>query len=132
VELYRKSIEVMPTAEGHTYLGWALSYMDRIDEAIEHCHQAIALDPEFGNPYNDIGVYLMHKQRLDEAIPWLEKAKLAARYEPRHFPYVNLGRIYMEQGLLNKAIQEFSGALMLVPDDDSLRDQIEELKNKLN
>jgi len=132
LELYRKSIEVLPTAEGHTYLGWALSYLDRLDDAIAHCQRAIELDPEFGNPYNDIGVYLMHKNRLVEAIPWLERAKVAARYEPRHFPYINLGRIYVEQGLLNQAIQEFTGALMLVPDDESLREKIEELRAKLN
>ena len=30
-----------------------------------------------GNAYNDIGVYLMQKGQLDEAIAWLEQAKLA-------------------------------------------------------
>jgi Tfp pilus assembly protein PilF len=55
--------------------------------------RAIEIDPEFGNPYNDIGVYLMQRDRLDDAVPWLERAKLAKRYEPRQFPYMNLGRI---------------------------------------
>ena len=45
-----------------------------LDDAIAQCEIAIELDPEFGNPYNDIGVYLMQQQRLDEAIPWLERA----------------------------------------------------------
>ena len=39
----------------------------------------------------------MQQERLDEAIPWLQKAKQARRYEPRHFPFLNLGRIYLKQ-----------------------------------
>jgi len=105
VELFEKSIAVKPTAEGHTFRGWALSYLGRLDEATEDCKQAIQLDPDFGNPYNDIGVYLMQKSQLDEAIPWLERAKLAKRYEPRHFPYSNLGSIYERKGRWREAMR---------------------------
>ena len=35
--------------------------------------------PTFGNPYNDIGAYLIAKGELDEAIEWLEKAKTRAQ-----------------------------------------------------
>ena len=86
IEAYRRSIETYPTAEAHTYLGWTYSFQGKIDEATAECMRAIEIDPEFGNPYNDIGVYLMQQDRLDDAIPWLEKAKLAKRYEPRQFP----------------------------------------------
>jgi Tfp pilus assembly protein PilF len=60
--------------------------MGRIDDAIAECHRAIEIDPSFGNPYNDIGAYLIAKGELDEAVPWLEKAKTAPRYDPRHYP----------------------------------------------
>src|SRR3989304_7649491 len=93
IENYRRSIEVCPTAEAHTYLGWTYSFQNRIEEATAECLKAIQLDPEFGNPYNDIGVYLMQQDRLDEAVPWLEKGKRARRYQPRHFPCLNLRRI---------------------------------------
>jgi tetratricopeptide (TPR) repeat protein len=132
IQCYRDSIELFATAEGHTFLGWALSYQDKLDEAIDHCRQAIVIDPDFGNPYNDIGVYLMQRNQLDEAIPWLERAKLAARYEPRHFPYINLGHIYAERGELFKAIAEFKGAAELAPDDQRIQRQLAELMAKLN
>src|SRR5215813_15317058 len=70
VQLYKKSIEAHPTAEAYTFLGWTYSWMGRIDEAIDECHKAIAQDPDFGNPYNDIGAYLIEKGEFDEAIPW--------------------------------------------------------------
>ncbi|MDA1314254.1 MAG: tetratricopeptide repeat protein [Acidobacteria bacterium] len=69
VELYEQSIAAKPTAEGYTYRGWAMSFLGRIDEAIADCKKAILIDPEFGNPYNDIGAYLMQKGQLDDAIP---------------------------------------------------------------
>jgi Tfp pilus assembly protein PilF len=131
IRLYKESIALCPTADAHTYLGWAYSFQGRIDEAIAQCEIAIQLDPEFGNPYNDIGVYLMQQQKLDEAIPWLEKAKQAKRYEPRHFPYLNLGRVYAAKGMLQKALEEFRGALKLNPGDADLAQIIEQLETKL-
>src|SRR5947199_6024093 len=74
VELYKKSIEAYPTAEAYTFLGWTYSWMGRIDDAIAECHKAIDVDPTFGNPYNDIGSYLMMQGKVERAIHWLERA----------------------------------------------------------
>ena len=41
------------------------------------------IDPEFGTPCNDIGGHLMERERLDEALSWLQKAKQVRRCEPR-------------------------------------------------
>jgi Tfp pilus assembly protein PilF len=131
IRLYKESIAICPTADAHTYLGWAYSFLGKIDDAISQCEIAIRLDPEFGNPYNDIGVYLMQQQKLDEAIPWLDKAKLAKRYEPRHFPYINLGRVYLTKGMINRALEEFRGALEQKSDESEIAQLIEELETKL-
>ena len=131
IRLYRESIAVCPTADAHTYLGWAYSFQGRIDKAIAECEIAIKLDPEFGNPYNDIGVYLMQQEKFDEAIPWLERAKAAKRYEPRHFPYLNLGRVYAAKGMMIKAQEEFREALRLHPDDSDLAEFVEQFEFKL-
>jgi tetratricopeptide (TPR) repeat protein len=77
---YQRSIGLHPTAEAHTFLGWAYSFQGRPDDAIAQCQIAISVDPDFGNPYNDIGAYLIELGRDDEAVPWLERAKQAARY----------------------------------------------------
>jgi tetratricopeptide (TPR) repeat protein len=130
--LFQQSIEVKPTAEGYTFHGWAISYLGRLDEAIEDCKKAIALDPDFGNPYNDIGVYLMQKGQLDEAVGWLEQAKQARRYEPRHFPYFNLGRIYEQKGLWREAIKEYQASLREKPEFASARDGIARLRARMN
>ena len=111
VELYKKSIEAFPTAEAHTFLGWTYSFAGRLDDAIAECHRAIEVDPDFGNPYNDIGVYFIEQGLLDEAIPWLEKATRAPRYESYCFPHYNLGRIYERKRQWAKAIECYQRSL---------------------
>ena len=112
---YQKSIEIYPTAEAHTFLGWTYSFMGRYEEAIAECHKAIELDPDYGNPYNDIGAYLIEKGLLDDAIPWLEKAIHAPRYESYCFPYLNLGRIWEKKGEWFKALEEYKKSLEANP-----------------
>lgn len=113
--LYERSLELHPTAEAHTFLGWTYSMMERYEEAIAECKKAIAVDPTFGNPYNDIGAYLIELDRWEEAIPWLEKATEAPRYEAPQFPHMNLGRVYEHQGEFRRALAAYDRALALDP-----------------
>lgn len=113
--LYKRSIDIFPTAEAYTFLGWTYNLLGRHEAAIEMCHKAIETDPEFGNPYNDIGSYLIELERWEEAIPWLEKAIAAPHYEPRHYPHINLGRVYEHTGNYFKALTCYEEALKLSP-----------------
>jgi Tfp pilus assembly protein PilF len=132
VELFTRSLEAHPTAEAYTFRGWAYSFEGRLAEAIGECQKAIATDPAFGNPYNDIGCYLVEQGRLDEALPWFGRAKEAPRYEPRHFPYLNLGRLHASRGDLAQALVEFEGALALNPDDPIALKYLEALRYQVN
>jgi len=132
IRLFTRSLELEPTAEAYTFRGWAYSFQGRLDDAIEECRKAIATDPAFGNPYNDIGCYLMQKGELDQAVSWFEQAKKAPRYEPRHFPYLNLGRLHAARGDFEKAVQEFQGALEESPEDPIALKFLEALKYQVN
>ena len=132
IDLYTQSIQACPTAEAYTFRGWAYEGLGRLDDAIAECHKAIEIDPTYGNPYNDIGAYLIAKGQLDEAIPWLEKAKTAPRYEPRHFPYLNLGRLYAAKGMLTAAAAEFERAIEIEPNDQTSMQMLARLRAMLN
>jgi Tfp pilus assembly protein PilF len=132
VELFTRSLELYPTAEAYTFRGWAYSFEGRLPEAIGECQKAIATDPGFGNPYNDIGCYLMEQGRLEEAKPWFEQAKRAPRYEPRHFPYLNLGRLHASRGDFAEALVEFEGALAENPGDPVALKYLEALRFQVN
>lgn len=131
-ELYSKALGVFPSAEAYTYRAWARAQMGRYPEAIEDCKAAIAVDPSLGNPYNDLGSYLVKLGRADEAIEWLERAKHAPRYETPHFPYMNLGRIFAMRGHLHRAIDEIEGALKVRPEDPTCVRVLAALKATLN
>lgn len=130
VRQYRESIALQPTAEGHTFLGWSLSALGKYEEAIAECKKAIPLDPEFGNPYNDIGVYLMALHRADEAIPFLKKAMRAKRYCCYQFPYFNLGQVFMLKGKEKEARKLFKKALEIDPSYEPARQALQLLRKK--
>jgi Tfp pilus assembly protein PilF len=132
IKLYDESIRLCPTAEAFTFRGWAYSFLGRLDDAIAECRRAIEVDPDFGNPYNDIGSYLIAKGEPDEAIEWLERAKTAPRYEPRHFPFMNLGRLYASKGMVRQAIAELEGALRIEPDEPACVEMLRQLRLMLN
>lgn len=115
VELYRASIALYPTAEAYTFLGWTFSALGRLCDAIDECKRAIETDPTLGNPYNDIGAYLLELGRPGESIPWLRQALEAPRYDARHFAHTNLGRAHEKLGSWDKARDAYSSALELEP-----------------
>jgi len=113
VQLYKRSIEMHPTAEAYTFLGWTYHFQGKIEEAIALCKKAIRIDPEFGNPYNDIGAYLIEQGKWDDAIPWFEKAIGSLRYDARCYPHFNLGRVYEHRHQWEKARECYANALAL-------------------
>ncbi|TMA05635.1 MAG: tetratricopeptide repeat protein, partial [Methanobacteriota archaeon] len=115
-DAYERSIRLAPSGEAHTFHAWTFSFMGRYDDAIEECKRAIAVDPSFGNPYNDIGAYLIELNRLDEAIPWLEQAISAPRYCCYFYAHTNLARVYLQKGMREKARKSLLAALRVNPE----------------
>ena len=130
--LYKESIEAFPTAEAHTFLGWTYSFMGLTDEAIEECRRATEVDPDFGNPYNDIGAYLIEQGNLYGAIPWLQRAMIATRYECYFYPHFNLGRVYESLGRAYDALREYKTAIDLNPKYVLALQAFRKLQAKLN
>lgn len=131
-DLYKQSLDSYATAEAHTFLGWTYSFMGLRDEAIEECHRAIEVDPDFGNPYNDIGAYLIEAGNLHAAIPWLERAMTAPRYEAYFYPHFNLGRVYEAMGRLFEALREYKEAVELNPSYTLAIKALRRLQGRLN
>jgi len=131
VELYRQSIALHPTAEAHTFLGWTYRFQGKLEEAIEECKRAIAVDPALGNPYNDIGAYLIELKKPEDAIEWLEKATRSQRYESYHFPWYNLGRAYMQMEMYGKATACFVHALEIEPEYKPAEEALSRVKKMI-
>ena len=130
-ELYRRSLDLHPTAEAYTFLGWTYHFQGKLEEAIAQCKKAIQIDPEFGTPYNDIGAYLIEKGQYDEAIPWLERALQSRRYESYHYPHYNLGRVYAAKEMYGRARRHFEEAIKLCPDYTVAKEDLEKVRRKV-
>ena len=131
VSMYKRSIELHPTAEAHTFLGWTYSFMGKFEEAIDECKRAIELDPDFGNPWNDIGAYLIELGREEEAQPYLEQATQAKRYDSHTFAHYNLSRVFLKKGMLQRAVAELKMALEADPEYGPARQALEQIEAQL-
>lgn len=124
VDLYERSIALSPSAEAYTFLGWTHSFEGRYDAAMDACRRAILVDPTFGNPYNDIGAYLLELERPEEAIPWLEKTFAASRYCCPFYAHTNLARALLSLGRSQQARRHLIEALKANPDYEPAREML--------
>ena len=132
IELYQRSIATYPTAEAHTFLGWVYSFQGRYDEAIDECLAAISVDPTLGNPYNDIGSYLVAKGNNYDSIKWFKLALVAPRYEARAYPHMNLARVYEQRHHLLEAARHYGLALEAEPGYAQAAVALRRLQARLN
>ena len=132
IELYLKSIAFYPTAEAHTFLGWAYSLKGQFGDAIRECEKAVRIDPEYGNPYNDIGAYLIETGRWTDAIPWLEKATAAARYDGYFYAWYNLGRVWEHEGDWSRALEAYRHAVKQNPQYSLAEKAVQRMQAMLN
>lgn len=129
---YQKSIDTCPTAKAHTFLGWVYSLRGQYKTAIGECLKAISIDPAFGNPYNDIGAYLIQLKRYNDSIPWLKKAIHAPKYENYCYPYMNLGLVYEIKGDWNRAMKLYNKVMNDYPDYQPAKIALAKIKGKFN
>jgi tetratricopeptide (TPR) repeat protein len=116
VELYLDSVALHPTAEAYTFLGWTYHFQGKIDAIPTTTSAPTSFD----------------LNRHDEAIPWLEQAIAAKRYEPRQFPYFNLGRVYLAKGMINRAREFFQKSLDIEPRYSLARQALESVRRMVN
>ena len=132
IDYYRKSIKSFPTAEAYTSLGWVYVHIGDFDQAIEFCKVAITLDPEFGNPYGEIGACLVEMGQSDEAAYYLRRAILARNSDDTHLAYYNLGRVWESRQTFSRAIHEYGKALEIDPAFEPARQAYYRLVRMLN
>lgn len=132
IKLYKESIRAFPTAEAYTFLGWTYSFKGEYDLAIAECVAAISVDADFGNPYNDIGSYLIAKGNYFDCVRWFKLAIKAPRYEARAFPHFNLATVYEKRGKLLEAAKHYTLALKEQPNYKQAYEALRNLQGKVN
>jgi len=132
IDYYRESIKWFPTPEAYTALGWAHAHSGDYQQAIDFCKVAIKLDPDYGNPYGEIGACLIELGEMDEAVSYLRRAIVARNAEEAHVAYYNLGRVWEARHNMPRAMHEYRRALEIDPDFEPARQALFRLVRMLN
>jgi Flp pilus assembly protein TadD len=97
----------------HNNLGMLLSNQGRNDEAMDHYHKAIQINPNDSEALNNLGAALAATGRFDEAI---ENYYRAIQIKPGFFKALNnLGLALVAQGRFDEAIENFHKAIQINP-----------------
>ena len=113
------------TARNHiaeNNLGRALVDHGRADESVAHFQNALAIHPNYAEPYCNLGEYYLKKGRLEEAIAQFEKA---LQVRPDYTEALNiLGNALSRQGRVDDAMAQFTNALEINPDYAEARNNL--------
>jgi tetratricopeptide (TPR) repeat protein len=101
-------------ARVHNKLGLALKTQGKVEEAIDHYHQALWIEPGNARALNNLGNALKSQGKIDEAISYYRQSlQFAPDSANTHY---NLGIALKLQGKTDEAMSHYRQALQLKPD----------------
>jgi tetratricopeptide (TPR) repeat protein len=114
IEIFRKEIQIRPTAIAYHYLGASYSYIDKFEEARDAYQAALRQDPK----YTEVYVYLGHAwYRLGRHPEAIEAYRKAIKAHPDDVvARVSLGLTELKQGNTRAAIEQYEILRSLDPD----------------
>jgi tetratricopeptide (TPR) repeat protein len=103
-------------------LAAVLAQKGRLNEAIDHCHNAIKLRPGYGDPYLNLGNALFQQGRIEDAITQWQQAHATESKDARF--HTALADAFLKARLLKDAIAEYEYAAQISPQDPLPRNNL--------
>ena len=98
----------------HNITGTCNASLMQLDAAIGHYKQALHINPQYAEAYNNMGIALNGKGDLEAAI---ESCRQALKIKPDYAEaYNNMGNALSDKGDLGAAIESYDNALTIKPD----------------
>ncbi len=112
--LFRQTVRVTENnVLAHTNLAQALIEKGKVDEAIEHCAEALRIKPDYEQAVNNLGVALFMKRELRPAKALFRRV---IEINPSQVEaYNNLGRVLVEEHKATEAVSVYETALRIQP-----------------
>jgi tetratricopeptide (TPR) repeat protein len=112
--LWRDTLAKNPDCSiAHNNLGRLLDHQEHIEEAMEHYHKALQLDPNNYEALYNLGNTLTAQGQFDEAI---ENYRQAIELNPNYYGALdNLGVALANKGRFDEAIENFRKAIQINP-----------------
>jgi len=122
IDAFERCLRLDPkNVKAEDNLGLCYQAMQRNDEATQCFKSAIAWQgdaPTNSGPFIDLGIALVDKNKLTEALPYLQKAVVISPDESR--AHQELGKTYLKLNRLPDAQSELERAAKLAPKDAPL------------
>jgi tetratricopeptide (TPR) repeat protein len=100
----------------------------QFDQALADFTQAIQIDPEFAEPYNQRAIVHYLSDRMEQSI---RDCRKATELMPEHFgAWAGLGHCFAQLGEPEQAIEAYQRALIINPHLDCVRQAIAQLKGQ--
>lgn len=110
-------------------LGYAFGRMNENESSIAALRKAVELKPNYTDAWYNLGSVLFKAERYKEAV---EAYQTAIKLNPKDAEaYVYLGVAYSNLDELDKAVESFRKALKISPDNESYRQNLAGLENKI-
>ena len=117
LEKLNKALELDPKlAPAHTLVAVIYEQIGQLQEAELHYKRAVELDPKSGSMHNNLGAFLCHQRRYDEAQAQFDAALSDPFYETPEVALGNRGQCARAAGNLEVAEQAYRAALKRRPD----------------
>lgn len=128
-----KSLEIDPANSTYATLGWMYgSILKRETDAFRCFRNAIRMQPENGDHYNDFGALLLKTGRRRESVKWFLRALRCPEGERRHLTLYNLAIVYRRWNRPERSRRFLNLALRLRPDFSRARGLLNDIESELS
>ena len=124
---FLRSLEIQETPETLFFLGLLADQKKHPFLALNYFRRSVMNNPDYGNPYNEIGVILLRQGKYRESMFWLKKSLQCSLHDAPHVPLYNLAALYKIWNRPERSLQYLYRALHVAPEFSEaiqLRDEI--------
>lgn len=102
-------------AEAHNLLGLIYMSQSQFDKAAEQLRDAVRINPYFTDAHNQLGVCYRETKEYDKALKEFEIALNDKNFKTPEKVFLNLGNLYVDQGVMSEAVRSFQRAVEVNP-----------------
>ena len=116
IETTKQAIKLDPgNADAHNFLGLIYLSLSKTKEASDELREAVKLNPYFTDAHNNLGLAYRELKQYDKARKEFLTALEDRNYKTPEKVHLNLGNLYMDQGVMTEAIRCFERSVELNP-----------------
>jgi tetratricopeptide (TPR) repeat protein len=113
---FRSYLEQEDSSETYFYLGLIMGQKNRLEDALEFYYKSVVINPEYGNPCNEIGIILLRMGKDKDAVFWLKKSIRCKQNDALHISLFNLATLYNMWNRPERSLQFLHKAMELQPE----------------